>query len=97
METERTDVDGSLVPVNGYILVTISETKSPVIVVGDLGFKSGVVMCVSTDDTDDTSPTVTEDDFDWKPGDLIYYIDSIEVAGETLVHWTDVVAYRRFT
>lgn len=96
VQTERSDVDGSLVPANGYILVTVPETKSPLIVVGDAGFKSAVVMSISADDTDDTSPTMEENDFDWKPGDLIYYIDSIEVDGETLVHWTDVVAYRRF-
>lgn len=94
MQTKTGDVnvDGTLTPCNGYIIVEPTKAKTDIIVIGDLGPKSGVVVKMSGDDTDD----VSKDDFDWKPGDVIYYVESLEVDKETLVHWTDVVAMRKF-
>lgn len=90
---ERFDVEGQLIPANGYVVVQQTDAKSPLIVIGDVGFQSGVVVRCSADDEEDLS----ENDYDWKPGDLIFFTEKIEVDGETLVHWTDVVAYRRFS
>lgn len=97
MQSEKAAVvDGALVPANGYMVIEPTKQESQIIVIGDLGFKSGVVISVSADESEDISPAMDATDYDWKPGDLVYFKESIEVDKQTLVHWTDVVAYRRF-
>lgn len=91
---EISDVDGGLRPCNGYMLIQPSKNVSGLIVIGNLGYQCGVVVRMSGDETDPALEMGTGD-FDWKPGDLVYYVDSIEVDNQTLVHWTDVVAFKR--
>ena len=90
--------DGRLHPANGYILVEAQEAQGELIVIRDPStshFECGVVVEMSGDSTDDDLD-MGVNDFDWKKGDLVYFCDSIEVAGRRMVHWTDVVAFKRF-
>lgn len=92
VEVER---DGRIHPCNGYMLVSPHEHPDIVVVRENTTFTSGVVVEMSDDDTDDIAETKM-DDHEWRRGDLIFYKESIEVDGNTFVHWLDVVAYKRF-
>jgi len=89
--------DGRIHPCNGFLLVETNEAEhGGLIVVRDpesREYKSGVVIEMSGDHTDDDIPV---DSWEWKPGDLVYFREVTEIAGHYFVHWTDVVAYKRF-
>ena len=89
--------DGKIHPCNGYMLVeTHEENPSGLMVVRDPAskdFKSGVVVEMSGDQID---IDIKIDDWEWKLGDLVYFSEVLEIDGNFFVHWTDVVAYKRF-
>ena len=95
--TEETDTrEGLIHPCNGYILVEKAEERTDIIVITDgYSYESAVVVEMSDDETDGTLE-VKQDGFEWQKGDLIYFSQSIEVDRRMFVHWTDVVAYKRF-
>lgn len=89
--------DGSIHPCNGYMLIeTHEDSYSGLVIVRDPTsheFKSGVVIEMSGDQIDND---IKVDDWEWKLGDLIYFSEVTEIDGHFFVHWTDVVAYKRF-
>ena len=89
--------DGKIHPCNGYMLIeTHEETYSGLIVVHDpesRDYKSGVVIEMSGDQIDND---IKIDDWEWRKGDLIFFSEFVEIDGNYFVHWTDVVAYKRF-
>lgn len=89
--------DGRIHPCNGYILISTHEIDySGLVVVRDpesKDYKSGVVVEMSGDQVD---ADLKVEDWEWKLGDLIFFSEVTEIDGNFFVHWTDVVAYKRF-
>jgi co-chaperonin GroES (HSP10) len=95
--TTITEKDGKIHPCNGYMLVETQEADhAGLVVVRDPNsddYKSGVVIEMSGDQIDND---IKVEDWEWKLGDLIYFSEVTEIDGHYFVHWTDVVAYKRF-
>ena len=88
--------DGRIHPCNGYVLVErLTEREDIIVVEFSESYKSAIVVETSDDETDG-GIEVRADTFEWRHGDLIYFKDSIEVDSNIIVHWTDIVAYKRF-
>jgi co-chaperonin GroES (HSP10) len=89
--------DGKIHPCNGYMLIeTHDQDYSGLVVVHDptsKDYKSGVVIEMSGDQID---ADLKVEDWEWKLGDLVFFSEVIEIDGSYFVHWTDVVAYKRF-
>lgn len=89
--------DGKIHPCNGYLLIeTQDQDYSGLVVVHDptsKDYKSGVVIEMSGDQID---ADLKVEDWEWKLGDLVFFSEVIEIDGNFFVHWTDVVAYKRF-
>jgi co-chaperonin GroES (HSP10) len=94
---EQTLQDGKIHPCNGYMLIEARDIDySGLVVVRDptsKDYKSGVVIEMSGDQVD---ADIKVEDWEWKLGDLIYFSEVTEIDGHFFVHWTDVVAYKRF-
>jgi len=89
--------DGRIHPCNGFMLIDTNDVEhSGLVVIHDPGskdYRSGVVVEMSGDQVD---IDIKIEDWEWKLGDLIYFSEVIEIDGYYFVHWTDVVAYKRF-
>lgn len=89
------DREGVMHPCNGYVLVQKMEERSDLLVVHfTQQYQSAIVVESSHDETEPLE--VKSESHEWIRGDLIYFRDCIEVDGHMFVHWTDVIAYRRF-
>jgi len=92
---EEVEKDGRIHPCNGYILVVPHEEHTDLIVVRDGdSYECAVVVETSDDETEEFE--VKAEQFEWRKGDLVYFKDSIQVDGNTFIHWMDIVAYKRF-
>lgn len=67
----------------GLVVIRDPESKD---------YKSGVVIEMSGDHVDD----VPVESWEWRNGDLVFFSEVTEIDGNYFVHWTDVVAFRRF-
>ena len=92
----QVETEGVIHPCNGYMLVQTQDVEhGGLIVVRDpdsKDYKSGIVIEMSGDNIDD----VQIDNWEWKHGDLVFFSEVTEIDGHYFVHWTDVVAFRRF-
>ena len=94
MLSTEVEKEGVIHPCNGYILIQTPEERTDIIVIRDgETYKTGIVLESSDDETEDFEVNVRG--FEWKPGDLVYFRECIEIDGHIFVHWTDLVAYKR--
>lgn len=94
-DLQDTQREGRIHPCNGYILVEkLTEREDIIVIEFTENYRSAIVVETSDDDTD--ALEIKASGFEWQHGDLIYFKESIEVDGHIFVHWTDIVAYKRF-
>jgi len=97
-QLEEIERDGNIHPCNGYFLIEAQDDhESGLIVVRDpttQEFRSGVIVEMSGDHTHEEDIPI--ESWEWQRGDLIYFSGVTEVDGSLFVHWTDIVAFRRF-
>ena len=78
------------------LVETSDDDHGGIVVVRDPNsddYRSGVVIEMSGDQID---ADLKVEDWEWKLGDLVYFSEVTEIDGYFFVHWTDVVAYKRF-
>ena len=83
-------------PCNGYFLVQESEednTHGIIVISEEHIYRSAIIVEMSPDHTE---IDVDIEDWEWKIGDLIYFATSLEAGNCMFVHWTDIVAFKRF-
>lgn len=91
------DTEERIHPCNGYFLVEPMEDHGEIIVVRDPNvtqYRYGIVVEMSGDQIDANAKV---EDWEWELGDLIYFLEQTEVDGHMFVHWTDIIAYKRFS